>query len=348
VFKSKCAKHCQHVWWWGFVDAYGSEQKKCKCLFTFDADCGNNISYGRAGGEVCMKFVVVVFLCIALCGSMAKSHSFAAGQPSLSIGAGGLGRYGRARVPWSAVEDAYLLRFVANSQEPIDWTVIAIAMRNRRTVRECRERYQNYLDSATAFKPWTEEEDRILLAKYVELGSNWAMIAAFFPGRKDVQVKSRYNILAEKSFESPSNAALRAQAPRDVSAIVGGGNGSSDEQCLPRCIQVMSNTTPAVTLENGEGPPVPFVIPMVPSFAPVAPPEAMLRLDLVQDELQLLPGERWDEAVADFLRLREEPAELLLHEEPLGDAAEDFLRPLGGPAELQLPGESGYWDYHGA
>jgi hypothetical protein len=170
-----------------------------------------------------MKLVVGVFLCIALCVGMAKSYLFAAGQPSLPIGAGGLGQRGIIIARWSDEENNMLRRFVEGLRQQIeqqlgpqteqqivrqiDWKAIARKIGNGRKTRDCREYYNNYLAPATAPKPWTSEEDQLLVAKYRELGSRWTRIVAFFPERTDRDVRNRFKRLEHNSFESPSNEA---------------------------------------------------------------------------------------------------------------------------------------------
>jgi hypothetical protein len=255
-------------------------------------------------------------------------------------------------------------------------------MGNGRTARQCREHYNNSL--APAPKQWTPEEDQLLLEKQSNFGNSWAIIARFFPGRTDMAAKNRFHYLtklATKSFESPSdeapdrsltnetNAALQAlrdglsandEAPdrsltneakaalqalrADLSAIVSVVDRSDKQslRCLRKWIQMRSNTTSTVPSGDGEGRPVHHAPPL----APAALPEALYRSDLSPEAEELL-----DEAMKDFLRPLEDPEELLplsLHGEPLDNAAEDFLRPLGDPEKLSLPGEPGYWDYHGA
>jgi hypothetical protein len=49
-----------------------------------------------------------------------------------------------------------------------------------------------YLDPEVIAGSWTSEEDAVLQRKHDELGSRWAAIAMFLPGRTEVQIKNRY------------------------------------------------------------------------------------------------------------------------------------------------------------
>lgn len=51
-------------------------------------------------------------------------------------------------------------------------------------------------------EPWTKEEDDLLEQKFNEMGPHWAKMAAFFPGRTDVNLKNRWSsLLVRKSKE---------------------------------------------------------------------------------------------------------------------------------------------------
>jgi hypothetical protein len=46
--------------------------------------------------------------------------------------------------------------------------------------------------------PWTEEEDRLLLAKYAEAGPKWAYFRPFFRQRTVNNIKNRWHTLARR------------------------------------------------------------------------------------------------------------------------------------------------------
>lgn len=65
-----------------------------------------------------------------------------------------------------------------------------------RNVRQCRERFQFYLDEKTKnTERWSKEEDEILLSKFNELGPRWKLMEPFFVKRNMYSIKNRYKAL---------------------------------------------------------------------------------------------------------------------------------------------------------
>jgi Myb superfamily proteins, including transcription factors and mRNA splicing factors len=71
-----------------------------------------------------------------------------------------------------------------------NWTQIAEKI-PKRTPRQIRERWTNYLDPNINHSEFTAEEDQIIIEKYNEIGSKWSNIAKFM-GRTENQVKNRF------------------------------------------------------------------------------------------------------------------------------------------------------------
>ena len=78
-----------------------------------------------------------------------------------------------------------------------NWNVVASYFPNR-NVRQCRERWFKYLSPEIKNDEWTIEEDQLLCRKREELGPKWKEISAFFPGRTDINIKSRYNVIKRR------------------------------------------------------------------------------------------------------------------------------------------------------
>lgn len=91
------------------------------------------------------------------------------------------------------LEEDQKLRELVQKHGEHSWNLISSLMENRNQ-RQCRERWKHYLscDLNEASKPWSKEEDKILLKRYNELGGKWTKIARELPGRSDLQVKIRF------------------------------------------------------------------------------------------------------------------------------------------------------------
>ena len=97
---------------------------------------------------------------------------------------------------FSPAEDVTLIHLVKTHGE--NWFLISSLMPNR-NVRQCRERWNNYLKPSVNRNPFTEDEDKLLLEKVKELGGQWKKIVPFFINRTVIQVKNRYSCLLRKA-----------------------------------------------------------------------------------------------------------------------------------------------------
>lgn len=97
---------------------------------------------------------------------------------------------GHIKVKFSANEDEKLIGIVTEIGDS-DWVKVASRMKTRNP-RQCRERWNNYLNPELNVEPWTKEEDEILLKKHKEFGGRWSKIGMFLKGRSDNAIKNRY------------------------------------------------------------------------------------------------------------------------------------------------------------
>ena len=118
-------------------------------------------------------------------------------------------------------EDDKLLSLV--QQHGYNWQKISSEMGNR-NIRQCKERYENYLSPNVNRSQFTEEEDRLLLEKYRILGPRWVSIAKLFNGRTDSAIKSRFLLLKrrgiiaeylERGYLETANMLLRDAEPNE-------------------------------------------------------------------------------------------------------------------------------------
>ena len=110
----------------------------------------------------------------------------------------------------------------------LSWDDIAKHLPGR-TGRQCRDRYNNYLNKLVIHKEWTEEEDEIIKQKYQELGPRWAAISNYLEGRSGNNVKNRwYKYILKRD----GNITTTATMPRRKKSEVVSNENSSDSENL--------------------------------------------------------------------------------------------------------------------
>ena len=108
------------------------------------------------------------------------------------------------KIKFTEEEDVKLHRLVMQFGTK-DWIKISQLMETRNP-RQCRERWNNYVNPALRTDPWTPEEDMILDQKYAEYGPKWNKISKFFVNRSDNNIRNRWMMLARhraKQQKSP-------------------------------------------------------------------------------------------------------------------------------------------------
>lgn len=150
-------------------------------------------------------------------------------------------RRGVLKVKFTEEEDAKLQNLVMQYGTR-DWIHISKLM-GTRNPRQCRERWNNYVNPSLRTDPWTPDEDILLDAKYAEFGPRWNKISKFFKNRSDNNIRNRWMMISRhraKSLRNPSSQKASIQRvenyPGVVPAVVSRGNvhsgsGSDHSEC---------------------------------------------------------------------------------------------------------------------
>jgi hypothetical protein len=99
-------------------------------------------------------------------------------------------------------EDARLLDLVEQAGPNKDWSKIC-EMLGTRSARQCRERYQSYLNPNVGKEIWTAAEDRLLRIQVELHGTRWDQIVHCFQNHSTISLRNRWKLISQRPAVCP-------------------------------------------------------------------------------------------------------------------------------------------------
>ncbi|KAI5517088.1 RNA polymerase II transcription regulator recruiting protein [Trichomonas vaginalis G3] len=106
----------------------------------------------------------------------------------------------RKRSMFSKEEDEKLIKLVNfyHKKRVINWTVVSQQM-GTRSVRQCKERWMNYLDNRRNKCEFTPEENLFILNCVEKIGHKWSFISSQMKNRTVFSIKLQYSKLMRRN-----------------------------------------------------------------------------------------------------------------------------------------------------
>ncbi len=106
------------------------------------------------------------------------------------------------RAEWTPEQDFYMLSLIT-SYGPHNWSSIADCMNARfpwdkKSSKQCRERWYNKLDPSICHSPWSKQEEALLVLSHMKYKNRWCDIANALKGRHNNMIKNRFYSIFRK------------------------------------------------------------------------------------------------------------------------------------------------------
>ncbi|EAY14615.1 Myb-like DNA-binding domain containing protein [Trichomonas vaginalis G3] len=115
-------------------------------------------------------------------------------------------------------EEDERLKMLVNTMENVHWKEIAEHMPGR-NARQCRDRYNNYLFKEIINKPWTQQEDEVIMNLFELVGPKWSLIAKSLSGRSGNNVKNRWYKFLKKNLKNFHKNSIQKNKCRDETLL---------------------------------------------------------------------------------------------------------------------------------